>query len=97
MGKPQHLIFACAALLSLSACDETASIGTPDRSGAPRGTFSSNGTSVTGNSAPERGEWEKRTASSGSASASTGGASTNTAAERDPQNETLTGSSTTTP
>ncbi len=98
MGKPHAwMILACALLLPLSACDDSASIGTPDRSGAPRGTFS-NAHSVIGNSAPERGELERlrhaAPASSGGAPA-VGSASPNVAAERDPQSDTLTGRPTT--
>lgn len=83
-------------LLPLSACDDA--IGSNDRSGAPRGTFSHAG-SQTGNGAPERGELERlrldnrspRPApapSGGGAPASPASAST---IERDPQTDPLTG------
>lgn len=48
-----------ALLLPLSACDDSGGFHANDRSGAPRGAFSSGAGSQSGNGAPERGELER--------------------------------------
>jgi hypothetical protein len=100
--KPRSLIvLACTALLPLSACDDAGDMRSNDRSGAPRGTFSSGVNGMSAGGASERGELERlrldnrsqRPAPppipSGGAPASTS-ASSNTA-DRDLQTDTLTG------
>lgn len=97
--KPGRTL-ALILLLPLSGCDDSGSFQANDRSGAPRGTFSHAG-SQTGNSAPERGELERLRqdnqsqrpvqASSGGASAVSSSSSNAVAADRDAQNDTLTG------
>jgi len=99
--KP-HTFIVLACVLPLSACGEGASSGSANRSdAAPRGTFSSGANNMSAGGAPERGELEKlrldnrsqRPAPPPVPSGAPAGtsASSNVAAERDLQNDTLTG------
>ena len=100
--KPRSLIvLACTALLPLSACDDAGDMRSNDRSGAPRGTFSSGVNGMSAGGASERGELERlrldnrsqRPAPPPVPSGAPAGtsASSNVAADRDLQTDTLTG------
>jgi hypothetical protein len=101
MMKP-HTFIVLACVLPLSACDDAGDMRSNDRSGAPRGTFSSGANNMSAGGAPERGELEKlrldnrsqRPApppipSGGAPATSPSGSAT--AGDRDLQTDTLTG------
>jgi hypothetical protein len=99
---------ALASTLILSACDDMGTSAGNRSDAAPRGTFSSGVNGMSAGGAPERGELEKfrldnrsqRPAPppvpSGAAPPAIGSAN-NAAADRDLQNDTLTGRPATTP